>query len=121
LAGFEKSEFIIQEFTKAKVDILESRINGMFSGVKFRLFDTQINGGLVECCDALVNGVPWLDVNNADRINSGISIINVLSDHFGQTAPIWIDNSESITNIHATDSQRIELYVSEPDKILRIA
>ena len=60
LANLEKSEFTIQEFTKAKVDVLESRINSMFSGVKFRLFDTQINGGLVECCDTLVNGVPWL-------------------------------------------------------------
>lgn len=93
----------------------------MFSGVKFRLFDTQINGGLVECCDALVNGVPWLDVNNADKINAGISIINVLSAHYGQTAPIWIDNSESITDILPSDSQVIELYVSKPDKTLRIA
>ena len=121
LANLEKSEFTIQEFTKAKVDILESRINGMFSGVKFRLFDTQINGGLVECCDALVNGVPWLDVNNADKINAGISIINVLCACYGQTAPIWIDNSESITDILPSDSQVIELYVSAPDKTLRIA
>lgn len=121
LANLEKSEFTIQEFTKAKVDILESRINGMFSGVKFRLFDTQINGGLIECCDTLVNGVPWMDVNNADKINAGISIINVLSAHYGQTAPIWIDNSESITKILHSESQVIELYVSEPDKTLRIA
>jgi len=125
LAGFEKSEFIIQEFTKAKVDILESRINNMFSGVKFRLFDTQINGGLIECCDILVNTngawVPWADGNNAGKINAGISIINVLSDYYGQTAPIWIDNSESITKILPSESQVIELYVSEPDKTLRIA
>lgn len=125
LAGLEKSEYTIQEFTKAKVDILESRINGMFSGVKFRLFDTQINGGQIECCDILVNTngawVPWADGNNAGRINAGISIINVLSAHYGQTAPIWIDNSESITKILPSDSQVIELYVSEPDKTLRIA
>jgi len=121
LAGFEKSEFIISEFTKAKVDILESRINNMFSGVRFRLFDTQINGGLVECCDAIVNGVPWLDVNSADKINSGISIINVLSAHYGQTAPIWLDNAEGVTDILKTDSQLIELYVSADDKTLRIA
>ena len=121
LAELEKSEFVISEFVKAKVDILESRINGMFDGVKFRLFDTQINGGLIECCDTLINGVPWMDANNAARINAGISIINVLSSHFGKSAPIWIDNSESITNIHHTDSQCIELYVSEPDKQLRIA
>lgn len=125
LANLEKSEFTMQEFTKAKVDILESRINGMFSGVKFRLFDTQINGGLIECCDILVNTngawVPWADGNNAGKINAGISIINVLSAHYGQTAPIWIDNSESITKILPSESQVIELYVSESDKVLRIA
>ena len=93
----------------------------MFSGIKFRLFDTQINGGLIECCDTLIEGVPWLDANNAARINAGISIINVLSNHYGQNAPIWIDNSESITHIHTTESQCIELYVSESDKVLRIA
>ena len=121
LASLEKTEFTIAEFTRAKVDILESRINSMFEGVKFRLFDTQLNGGLIECCDTLIDGVPWNDANNAARINAGIAIINVLTSHFGQTAPIWIDNSESITNIHATESQRIELYVSESDKLLRVA
>ncbi|MGV8136521.1 MAG: AAA family ATPase [Mangrovibacterium sp.] len=121
LAGLEKTEFTIQEFTRAKVDMLESKINNMFSGVKFRLFDTQLNGGLVECCDTLIDGVPWSDANNAAKINAGIAIINVLSDFYGQSAPIWIDNSESITSIHDTPAQRIELYVSEPDKQLRIA
>lgn len=121
LASLEKIEFTIAEFTKTKVDILESRINGMFDGVKFRLFDTQLNGGLVECCDTLIDGVPWNDANNAARINAGISIINVLTEYYSQMAPIWIDNSESITQIHPTKSQRIELYVSEPDKQLRVA
>jgi len=121
LAELEKTEFTIQEFTRAKVDMLEEKINGMFTGVKFRLFDTQLNGGLVECCDTLIEGVPWSDANNAAKINAGIAIINVLSDFYGQSAPIWIDNSESITSIHETPAQRIELYVSEPDKQLRIA
>lgn len=121
LANLEKTEFTIAEFTRAKVDILESRINSLFDGVKFRLFDTQLNGGLVECCDTLVDGVPWNDVNNAARINAGIAIINVLTEYYSQMAPIWIDNSESITQIHSTNSQLIELYVSEPDKVLRVA
>lgn len=120
LADLESDEFIISEFIRAKVDFLELRINAMFTGVQFKLFETQLNGGLVECCDTLVNGVPWIDANNAAKINSGIEIINVLSDHYGVTAPIFIDNSESITSINRTSAQRIELYVSEADKTLRI-
>ena len=125
LAGLEKVEFTIAEFTRAKVDILESKINTMFTAVQFRLFDTQLNGGLVECCDTLVNTngawVPWSDGNSAGRINAGIEIINVLSAYYNQSAPIWIDNSESITSIKPTQAQRIEHYVSESDKSLRIA
>ncbi len=121
LAELEQTEFTIQEFTRAKVDMLESKINSMFDGVKFRLFDTQLNGGLVECCDTLIDGVPWSDANNAAKINGGIAIINVLSAHYGQIAPIWIDNAESITEIHSTDSQRIELYVSEAHKKMKVA
>jgi len=120
LADIDQEEFTIQEFVKAKVDHLESKINGMFTGVQFRLFTTQINGGVVECCDTLINGVPWQDANNAAKINAGIEIINVLSDHYNQYAPIWIDNAESITAIQSTVSQKIELYVSENDKSLRI-
>ncbi len=125
LSELEQTEFSIEQFTRAKVDMLESRINGMFEGVKFRMFDEQLNGGLIECCDTLVNTngawVPWADGNNAGRLNAGIEIINVLSSFYGQVAPIWIDNSESVTNIKTTDAQFIELYVSEQDKTLRIA
>lgn len=120
LAELEQSEFTIQEFTRAKVDMLESKINSMFDGVKFRLFDTQLNGGLVECCDTLIDGVPWSDANNAAKINAGISIINVLSDHYGQIAPVWIDNAESITKIQKSNAQIIELYVSEAHKNLEV-
>ncbi len=120
LAELEQTEFTIQEFTRAKVDMLESKINSMFDGVKFRLFDIQLNGGLVECCDTLIDGVPWTDANNAAKINAGIAIINVLSAHYRQTAPIWIDNSESITRIKKSNAQVIELYVSETHKNLEV-
>lgn len=120
LAELEQTEFTIEELTRAKVDALESKINAMFDGVKFRMFDTQLNGGLIECCDTIIDGVPWTDANNAARINAGIAIINVLTKHYGQTAPIWIDNSESVTKIHSTDSQLVELYVSESHKQLEI-
>lgn len=121
LADLEQSEFTIQEFTKAKVDMLEAKINGLFTGVRFRMFDTQLNGGLIECCDTIIDGVPWLDANNAARINAGIEIINVLSLHYGQVAPIWIDNAESITKITDSEAQKIELYVSGSHKDLSVA
>ena len=85
----EGEQYSIEEFTKAKVELLESAINSKFKIVKFRLFDTQINGGLVECCDTLVNGVPYSDVNNAHKILAGLDIINTLIKFYDTSAPIF--------------------------------
>jgi hypothetical protein len=41
--------------------------------VKFKLFDVQINGGIKETYEAMVNGVP-LKCNTASKIN-GLDII----------------------------------------------
>ena len=108
-------------FTKAKIDTMESRINGRFKYVSFKMFAQQVNGGEVECCETLINGVPFSDANNAAKINAGIDIINVLCKHYDIYAPIFIDNRESVTNLIECDSQIVNLIVSEPDKKLRVA
>jgi exonuclease SbcC len=103
LAALEGSEFAIMEFTKAKVDAIERRINGKFRNVRFKMFTQQVNGGEAETCETLVNSngsfVPFPDANNAARINAGIDIINTLCQHYDVYAPIFIDNRESVTKL----------------------
>ena len=84
------------------------------------MFDIQINGGIKDTCEAMVNGVPFSNVNTAMRINAGIDIINTLCQYYKVNAPIFADNKESVTNIIDTKSQLICLEVSHEDKILRI-
>lgn len=115
----EGQQYALEEFTKTKVELLENTINSKFELVKFRLFDTQINGGLVECCDTLVNGVPFADVNNAHKILAGLDIINTLIKFYNISAPIFIDNRESINKIDYIDTQIISLIVTT-DSALRI-
>lgn len=115
----EAQQFQIEKFTKTKVELLENSINSKFEFVRFRLFDTQINGGLVECCDTLVNGVPYSDVNNAHKILAGLDIINTLIKFYNTKAPIFIDNRESINEIYNIDTQIISLIVTT-DSTLRI-
>jgi DNA repair exonuclease SbcCD ATPase subunit len=113
--------FLTEEFTRSKVALLDSKINSKFKYARFRLFEEQINGGLKELCDTLYNGVPYDGgLNNAARINVGLDIINTLSEHYGFSAPIFIDNAEAVTQLIDTDAQVIRLIVSEPDKKLRI-
>lgn len=115
----EAQQYQIEEFTKTKVELLENAINSNFEIVRFRLFDTQINGGLVECCDTLVNGVPYADVNNAHKILAGLDIIKTLSRFYNTSAPIFIDNRESINSLHTISAQIISLIVTT-DSQLRI-
>lgn len=113
----EGEQYALEEFTKTKVELLENAINSKFEIVKFRLFDTQINGGLVECCDTLVNGVPYADVNNAHKILAGLDIINTLIKFYNTSAPIFIDNRESINKIYKIDTQIISLIVTTDSKL----
>ncbi len=121
ISDLECEQFTIENFIKKKIDTLESMINEKFSYVKFKLFETQINGAEVECCHALIDGVPFSDANTASKINTGLDIINTLCEFYKITAPIFIDNRESIINIIDCKSQIVNLIVSKPDKRLRVA
>lgn len=116
----EREDYLLGEFTKLKASMLEERINRRFRFVKFKLFEQQINGGVVETCEATYDGVPYSVLNNAMKINIGLDIINAFSEHYGISAVIFLDNAESVTRIFDTQSQQIRLYVSEYDKTLRI-
>lgn len=120
LAAFEGIEFSIKAFEKAKMNELESRINNRFAIAKFKLFQTNINGGEEPCCITLFNGVPYPDANTAGKIQVGLDIINTLSGHYGVQAPVWVDNRESVVSLPETECQLINLIVSEADNKLRI-
>lgn len=117
LANYEKMEFTIQNFSKARIEAVERKINGMFKLVSFKMFDKQINGGEVETCEAMVCGVPYSSLNHAMKINAGLDIINAICKFEGITAPIFTDNAESINELLPTQSQIIRLVVSEDDKL----
>lgn len=119
-AELDKLAFLIDKFTKYKVDLLSEEINSHFKWARFKLFEEQINGGIAECCEVTYKGVPYSDLNNAGRINIGLDIINTLCNMNGKTAPIIIDNAESVTGLMQTNSQMICLIVSAYDNALRV-
>ncbi|MED3839771.1 ATPase involved in DNA repair [Niallia circulans] len=123
-AEFEELEgnlYLTEEFIRLKVTMLEERINSKFKYARFKLFETQVNGGLQEVCETTFNGVPYSSgLNNAARINVGLDIINTLSEHYEFMAPIFIDNAEAVTKLIDTKAQTIALIVSEQDKELRV-
>lgn len=118
IADAEREEYTIQNFTKAKIDGCERRINGLFSMVRFKLFDYTIDGNESETCIALVDGVPFPSVNTAGKVNAGLDIINALTRFYGVTAPIFIDGRESVNRLIKTESQIINLVVSHDKELI---
>lgn len=121
VADQEKMLYLLEEFIRYKMDKVSNMINSKFEDVNFKLFENQINGGLKECCECTVNGVPFGSLNNGHRIVAGLQIIKSLQGLYGVSAPIFIDNAESINeyNLPDMDCQLILLTVSD-DKKLRI-
>ena len=121
---FDRGVYLCEEFTRAKVAMLDERINSRFKAVRFRLFKQQINGGLQDCCDVLcptTSGLtPYDSANNAAQINAGVEIAAALGRHWGKTMPMIVDNAESVVDLIETEAQTIRLVVSEADKRLRV-
>lgn len=118
LANLENIEISIQQSVKAKIELIESRINGMFEVVRFKMYNQQVNGGEQETCECTVDGVPYSDVNNAGKINAGMDIVSVLSAKYGIYAPVWIDNRESVNDLKSIPSQVINLVVTTDKQLV---
>ncbi|MCG2339252.1 ATPase [Staphylococcus epidermidis] len=122
----EKEEYVHQNqvlkaFITTRVKMLTENVNNKFNIAEFKLFNQLVNGELEGTCVTTVDGVEYSGgLNNAARINVGLDIINTLSQHYKITAPIFIDNAESITDIIPTEAQQIQLIVSGQDKNLRM-
>lgn len=117
IADYEQIEASILDFMKSKVSLVEKRINGAFSYVQFRMFDTQVDGTEFDTCECMVDGTPYCDLNTAKKMNAGIDIINAICRAKGVKAPIWLDNRESVCNLIPCASQIINLFVERGAKL----
>jgi len=120
IANLERTDFLIKMLNKSMVDLLEYKVNSLFTLVKFKMFETQINGGESEVCICTVDGVNYNSLNTAMKINAGLEIINVFNDFYKISAPIFIDGRESVVELIDTNTQVINLVVSKADKKLRV-
>lgn len=118
LADSDRLIFVLENYVK----FLADKINDRFEGLEFKLFETQINSGVRECCEITYNGVPYSNLNSGHRIVVGLEIIKTLQELYDVKAPVFIDNSETLNefNMPKMDCQVVALKVSE-DKELVIA
>ena len=121
VADQEQMLYLLEEFIRFKLNKVSESINSHFKTVNFKLFEMQLNGGMKDCCECTVNGVPYSTLNSGHRIVAGLDIIRSLSELYGVSVPIFVDNAESLNefNVPDMDAQLILLTVSE-DKQLKV-
>lgn len=108
-------------FEQYRLTAIEKNVNDRFQYAKFKLFDQQINGGYAECCEVVVDDAPYsTNLNPGKKINAGLDIIRTLSEAYGFTAPVWVDNAESYVKLMDIGAQVITLRVDESAESLTV-
>lgn len=108
---------LCEDFTRYKVQSNTDAINSHFGRVRFRLFREQINGGLDDCCDVMMDGKPYGSLSDGEKVKAGMDIISTLSRFYGIKMPLFIDRAESVTDMPRADMQMIQLVVRENQKL----
>lgn len=127
-AALEDVEHIIvlcEEFTRAKASMITDNVNKRFKTISFRLFREQINGGLKECCEALIPNkdgllIEYRSANTAAKVNAGLEIVEVLNNHFAVNLPVIVDGAESVCHTADMPQQMIKLIVSAEDETISV-
>lgn len=114
VADQEQILYLLEEFIRFKLDKVSETINSHFNTVNFKLFEMQLNGGMKDCCECTVGGVPYSSLNIGHKIVAGLDIIRSLSELYGVSAPIFVDNAESLTSEQTMRSQLILLIAKKP-------
>jgi len=110
ITELENKEFTAKEINKAVVQDATNRVNSLFSLVNWEMYELQKNGLFAECCKAKVKGVSS-SLNTGKLMNAGIDIVNAISNFKGISAPLFIDNTESVNILRNTNGQIIKLCV----------
>lgn len=115
-ANLQTEETTIDDFVTAQMNEVERRVNALFSRVQFKMYRTQIEDAKqVPDCICYIDGVKYSDKNAAGKVNAGLDVINTLCAFHGVSAPIFVDNAESINEFIPVNSQLVKLVVTTED------
>lgn len=118
VADCDRVDYEIRLFKKKKISIVEDRVSSLFEIVRWKMYEPNLtNDGEKEICQAIIDGVPYETQNTATRINAGIDIINGLTKALGCQVPLFVDNTESVTVMRASETQTITLSVIQGQRL----
>ena len=109
---------LANEYNKKSCHLLEENVNGHFSYVKWSMFTQDLDGNMKPYCECYHDGVPYSRLNGAAKVNAGIDIANTFSRFYQVSAPMVLDECESVNDpIYSGEQQQIRLKVTTDDKL----
>lgn len=101
----ERLLHLLEEFGKARMEMLEKSVNKYFTIIKWRFFEKQINGGYQDVCKATVSGTDYDGLlNKSDRILCQMDLVMGFQNAIGKKMPVILDDTESIDSDRITDT-----------------
>ena len=122
ISRYEAQLNLAKEFSLRTAKTLEDKINAKFEFVKWKLFETQMNGEIKECCEPMIDGVPYKSLNKGGKFKTEADILKTLQEFYQVELPLFIDDAESYTSNSFVElpNQIFKLTVAEGVKELQI-
>lgn len=89
---------LAEKFRQEVIKSVEDAINSKFGIVKFRMFDTCINGTVKEICEPMMGGVTFDNLSRGEKFKVSLDILRTMQKFYGVELPVWIDDAESYTS-----------------------
>lgn len=114
LSEAQRNLDLVKRFISFKCESSESAINALFDNVQFQLFEqNKSNEDVRETCILRYRGVKYDDLSYSTKIIAGLEVVKAFQKFYNITAPIFIDNAESITGNVETGAQTFFMKVRE--------
>lgn len=111
---------VVKNYINTKQTLEMEKINGKFKTIEFRLFERQTNGETKDVCKAVINGVSYASQNTASKVKAGMEVANLLSEFYGITTPIFLDNAESVFEYPEMKGQKIFLMADRKCPVIEV-
>ena len=105
---------LVTQFVIAKCRMLTDKVNTLFPGLQWRLFQQNVtNDDIVETCELTMHGIGYRDLSQGEKIRAGMIIVGTLQEKLQILNPVWVDGAESITFTPEVQSQLVLLKAQE--------
>ena len=94
---------LLQEFIAEKMRMTEAAVNEHFAPCRWRMFEKLGNVTFRDDCELMIPSASGALVeyskagSRGEQMAAGLSVVKALSQHFGVSLPLFLDNAESLT------------------------